>query len=67
MKRDLKIKKDEPLYKWIERLVADYDERVWSTIEFEQVLTVVSKESYIHGTNDAGKVYGKFLREGGEA
>ena len=68
MRRELKIKRDEPLYKWVERLVSDYDERVWSTIEFQQVLTEVSKESYIHGTEAAHKVYGGVIaRRGGEA
>ena len=51
MKKQLRIKKSEPLYKWIER-IADY----WNFgDELKEVLSEVSKESYIHGSNDATK------------
>ena len=51
MKKHLKIKKEEPLHKWIDR-IADY----WNFgEELREILTKVSKESYIQGSNDATK------------
>ena len=49
MKSNLRIKKNEPLYKWIER-IADYYN---FGDELREMLSEVSKESYIHGSNDA--------------
>lgn len=49
MKAKIRYKKGEPLHKWIER-IADYwhfDE------ELKEVLSEVSKTSYIQGSNDA--------------
>ena len=55
MKKQLKIKKDEPLFKWIER-IADY----WNfDEELREVLSEVSKESYIQGSNAATEVLKK--------
>lgn len=52
MKAKIRYKKGEPLHKWIDR-IADYwhfDE------ELKEVLSEVSKTSYIHGSNDAQKI-----------
>lgn len=49
MKKELRIKKNEPLHEWLNR-IADY----WNfDTELRETLEVVSKESYIHGSNDA--------------
>lgn len=49
MKKELRIKKNEPLHEWLDR-IADY----WNfDTELRETLEVVSKESYIHGSNDA--------------
>lgn len=48
MKKELRIKKNEPLHEWLDR-IADY----WNfDTELREVLGEVSKESYIHGSND---------------
>lgn len=49
MKKELRIKKNEPLHEWLDR-IADY----WCfDTELRETLEVVSKESYIQGRNDA--------------
>ena len=49
MKKELRIKKDEPLHEWLDR-IADY----WNFgEELREVLAEVSKESYIKGSNAA--------------
>ena len=49
MKKELRIKKDESLHDWLDR-IADY----WNFgAELREVLEVVSKESYIQGSNAA--------------
>ena len=49
MKKELRIQKNEPLHEWLDR-IADY----WNfDTELREVLGEVSKESYIHGSNDA--------------
>lgn len=49
MKKKLRYKKGEPLHKWVER-IADY----WNfDQELREILSEVSKTSYIHGSNDA--------------
>lgn len=48
MKKELRIKKNEPLHEWLDR-IANY----WNfDTELREVLGEVSKESYIHGSND---------------
>ena len=52
MKKQLQIKKGEPLHKWIDR-IADY----WNFgEELREMLSEVSKKSYIQGSNDASRV-----------
>ena len=52
MKKQLRIKKDEPLHKWLDR-IADY----WNfDTELREVMGEVSKESYIKGSNAAVEV-----------
>ena len=49
MKKELRLKKDEPLHEWLDR-IADY----WNfDTELREVLAEVSKESYIKGSNAA--------------
>ena len=49
MKKQLKIKKDEPLHEWLDR-IAEY----WNFgTELREVLAEVSKKSYIKGSNAA--------------
>ena len=49
MKKELRIKKDEPLHEWLDR-IADY----WNFgTELREVLGEVSKESYIRGKDAA--------------
>jgi len=49
MKKQLLIRKGEPLHEWLDR-IADY----WNfDAELREVLEVVSKESYIQGSNAA--------------
>lgn len=51
MKKELKIKKDEPLHQWLDR-IAEY----WHFgAELREMLGEISKESYIQGSNDAIK------------
>ena len=52
MKKSLNIRKDEPLYKWIDRLAEHFG---WTPDERE-VVEDVSKESYIHGSRDAQEI-----------
>ena len=52
MKKELKIKKDEPLHKWLDRIA-----KYWNFgAELREMLGEISKESYIQGSNDAIKV-----------
>ena len=47
MKKQLKLKKDEPLHKWLDR-IAEY----WHFgEELRELIGEISKESYIQGTN----------------
>lgn len=49
MKKILQIKKNEPLHKWLDR-IADY----WNfNDELREILSEVSKTSYIQGSNAA--------------
>lgn len=49
MKKELRIKKNEPLHEWLDR-IAGY----WNfDTELREVLEEVSKESYIQGSNAA--------------
>ena len=49
MKKHLRIKKGEKLHEWLDR-IADY----WNFgDELREMLHEISKESYIHGSNDA--------------
>lgn len=50
--KSLRLKKDEPLWKWVARLGDHYG---WNDEEREAV-SEVSKTSYIRGSNDAQKV-----------
>ena len=53
MKKELRIKKDEPLHEWLDR-IADY----WNFGEdLREVLAEVSKESYIKGSNDTAETF----------
>ena len=55
MKEELKLKKDEPLHDWLDR-IADY----WNfRTELREVLGEISKESYIQGSNDTSKALKK--------
>ena len=53
----LPIKKNEPLYKWRERLAKHYN----LSEDMQEILAEVSKVSYIQGT-DIGFKAGKGLR-----
>ena len=53
MKKKLKLKKDEPLHEWLDR-IANY----WNFgSELREVLVEVSKESYIKGSNDTVETF----------
>lgn len=52
MKKQLQIKKGEPLYEWVNRISEHYN----LSKEMKDVLSVVSKESYIQGSVDAQKI-----------
>ena len=67
MKKHLKLRKDERLYQWIDRLSAYYDNNDVPTEEMSDILRDVSVQSYIDGTNDAQRVYGGVIaRKGGK-
>lgn len=52
MKKELRLKKGEPLHKWLDR-IAEY----WNFgEELREMLGEVSKTSYIHGSKDAQDV-----------
>ena len=55
MKKELEKRKDEPLYKWIERIARYYR---W-TDEETDVVSQISKQSYFNGSNDAIGVFKK--------
>ena len=51
MKKQLQIKKGEPLHEWLDRIAA-----YWNFgDELREMLGEVSKTSYIHGSNDTSK------------
>lgn len=52
MKKQLQIKKGEPLYKWVNRIGEHYN----LSKEMKDVLSDVSKESYIQGSVDAREI-----------
>ena len=52
MKKQLQIKKGEPLYEWVNRIAEHYN----LSQEMKDVLSDVSKESYIQGSVDAQKI-----------
>lgn len=52
MKKQLKIKKGEQLYKWVNRISEHYN----LSKEMKDVLSEVSKESYIQGSVDAQEI-----------
>ena len=56
MKEQLQIKKDEPLYKWIDRIAEYYN----LSKEIKEVLSEVSKKSYIHGAKDSQRILMKY-------
>ena len=56
--KSLRLKKDEPLYKWVARIADHYG---WSDEERE-VVSHVSKTSYIHGSKDAQEISIKHRR-----
>lgn len=55
MEKALRLKKDEPLHKWLDRIAKRYN----FGEQLREVLGEVSKISYIHGSNDAIKVIKK--------
>ena len=67
MKKELKLRKDENLSQWINRLMEYYDtHETVSHNEMYGILREVSIQSYIHGSNDAQRVYGGVMaRKGG--
>ena len=49
MKKELRKRKDEPLHEWLDR-IADY----WNfNEELREILSEISKTSYIQGSNAA--------------
>ena len=51
MKKQLQIKKNEPLHEWLDR-IAEY----WNFgEELREILQEISKESYLQGSNDTAK------------
>lgn len=58
MEKELRPRKDEPLYKWIDRLADHFG---WTPDEREAVGDV-SRESYIHGSRDAQEMLKKYRR-----
>ena len=66
MKKHLKLNKDERLCDWCDRLSAYCGSNDVPTNEMREIFREVSVQSYIHGTNDAHKVYGGVIaRRGG--
>ena len=53
MKKELRLRDDERLSDWCERLARFYGCRVISSAELQEVLKEVSVKSYTHGSNDA--------------
>jgi hypothetical protein len=51
MKKHLKLRKDENLSQWLERLSTYYDNNEVSTKDFLEILREVSVQSYIAGSN----------------
>jgi hypothetical protein len=55
MKKELKLKKDEPLHAWLDR-IAEY----WNFgAELRELIGEISKSSYIRGSNEATKILSK--------
>lgn len=51
MKKHLKLRKDENLSQWLERLSKYYDNNDVPTKEMSEILREVSVQSYIAGSN----------------
>lgn len=61
MKKHLKLRKDENLSQWMERLSTYYDNNEVSTKDFREILHEVSVQSYIAGSNAAISMMNNFL------
>ena len=65
MKKEYKRKNDEGLMAWVCRLSGLYEENGMDAKTFRDVLSEVSKQSYIDGAKDAHRVYdGVVMRRG---
>ncbi len=62
MKKHLKLRKDENLSQWIERLSTYYDNNEVPTKDFREILREVSVQSYIAGSNAATSMMNNFMR-----
>lgn len=62
MKKHLKLRKDENLSQWLERLSTYYDNNEVSTKDFREILREVSVQSYIAGSNAATSMMNNFIR-----
>lgn len=62
MKKHLKLRKDENLSQWMERLSTYYDNNEVSTKDFREILREVSVQSYIAGSNAATSMMNNFMR-----
>lgn len=58
MKKSLNIRKDEPLYQWIDRLAEHFG---W-TAEEREIVGDISKTSYLHGSRDAQETLKRYRR-----
>lgn len=58
MKRTLKIRKGEPIHKWINRIGNTLN----MTDEQIEAMQEVAKQSYIQGSNDATELNEKYRR-----
>lgn len=65
MEKEYKRKKDEALAAWTERLSGLYEENGMDAKTFRDVLSEMSKQSYIQGAQDTHRVYdGVVMRRG---
>ena len=62
MKKHLKLRKDENLSEWMERLSTYYDNNEVSTKEMSEILREVSVQSYIEGSNAATSMRNNCMR-----
>ena len=62
MKKHLKLRKDENLSQWVERLSTYYDNNEVPTKDFRGILREVSVQSYIAGSNAATSMMNNFMR-----